>query len=206
MVDDDATDEDTDVAVDPTGTPTETTGTPPDTIAIRLRSPRLALPAAYCATNRFDAQFGVEEADAVVATWDQLATGETLFERVESCTDAALEFDYDDEQVGPVQSHVLEPSDGVRVVLTAGSPDFSATDREVAKNGCPSSLHYSVTRLLAHEMGHGLGFPHSCEQGDPCADDDAANALMFWVTPLNCAPTRTSDWDAAALSLALGSN
>ncbi len=32
-----------------------------------------------------------------------------------------------------------------------------------------------------HEVGHGLGMAHSCENGDPCADPVLRSATMFWA-------------------------
>ncbi len=32
-----------------------------------------------------------------------------------------------------------------------------------------------------HEIGHGLGMAHSCENGDPCADPVLRAATMFWA-------------------------
>ena len=40
--------------------------------------------------------------------------------------------------------------------------------------------HYSYMSTATHEIGHGLGLGHSCDDGEPCPDPIKRNATMYW--------------------------
>lgn len=172
---------------------------------IVLRSPRVALPATYCLTPAFDERFGRAEAETALAVWQDMVPDTTLFTAVEDCQDATVTFDSDETSKLLFQVQVANAVP-VTARLIAFSADMLITDAEVAKSGCPSALHASVSRLLARSMGLAIGIPPSCEAGEPCEDPDAQDALMHWVLPLNCAPTATSPWDEEAMALVAAAN
>lgn len=56
-----------------------------------------------------------------------------------------------------------------------------ATQADVV-SGCEQE--YNIEQVATHEFGHGLGYDHSCEQGEPCGDPDEAEAVMFWSSDI----------------------
>ncbi len=52
------------------------------------------------------------------------------------------------------------------------------TPEDVRAPGCFNVNSYQATGT--HEIGHGLGFGHSCEEGEACADAARRLATMFW--------------------------
>lgn len=54
--------------------------------------------------------------------------------------------------------------------------DF-ATPEGIAE-GCSEEI--SMLGVATHEIGHLYGMAHSCEQGDPCPEEDKLKATMYW--------------------------
>lgn len=51
-------------------------------------------------------------------------------------------------------------------------------NQEIA-NGCNSQ--YNLEQIALHEYGHGIGYAHSCEQGEACGDPAFIQAVMYWA-------------------------
>ncbi len=47
------------------------------------------------------------------------------------------------------------------------------------KQSCSGDV-YSIQSTATHEVGHGLGMGHSCDDGESCRDTSLANATMYW--------------------------
>lgn len=69
--------------------------------------------------------------------------------------------------------YAIEDSD----IVFNNDVDFGTTE-DILAGIC--SGESSIEAVATHEVGHLWGFAHSCEDGDPCSDDDQYNATMYW--------------------------
>lgn len=74
-----------------------------------------------------------------------------------------------------------------------------ATAEEIDDGDCPSGGQ-SIEWVMTHEVGHGWGLGHSCDDptddadfakplGESCDPPEKANAVMFWTAPGTCTPS-----------------
>lgn len=69
------------------------------------------------------------------------------------------------------------------------------TDEAVAAGTCTDELN--VDLVLRHELGHVLGLPHTCDEGETCTDEAAQRAVMYWSFP----PCDAHTWNDADVAL-----
>jgi hypothetical protein len=67
------------------------------------------------------------------------------------------------------------------------------TPEEIADPGCFGRLDFVGT--TSHEIGHGLGLGHSCDNGEPCEEPVLRQALMFWTAAGACSDARQGPKD-----------
>lgn len=113
----------------------------------------------------------------------------------------------------PLDVVQVKDCDEADVVFLAGDPsegtdcgpnqacEIRVPSPDVFDTTCPDE---SLMRYLAYNTGIVLGLQASCEDGDECSDESAANALMHWATPSLCLPPLPTADDFEALSSLYG--
>jgi PKD repeat protein len=138
------------------------------------------------------------------AHWDQVRCSPLGGEYAGSVVDAAtsgfgnpdmtvLTFDYpgrDELGSGPLAATVTHSSS--TILQHAGQNFYRATAMNIIYNegilwGAPDDIEspscagaFDFVGVSTHEIGHGFGLGHSCDDGEPCEDPVLRGATMFW--------------------------
>ena len=80
------------------------------------------------------------------------------------------------DQVLPFNGTTFYETTSMNVIYNSGpvwgSPDY------IASPGCFG--RHSYLGVSTHEVGHGFGLGHSCDDGEPCPDPILRTATMYW--------------------------
>ena len=60
-----------------------------------------------------------------------------------------------------------------------------------------------IQSVAVHEIGHGLGFAHSCESGESCGDPELRNSIMYWQEG-PCQILNADAWDEKMDAISYG--
>lgn len=104
----------------------------------------------------------------------------------------------DPDDVLPDGAVLVTSTDGTTTTITLNDTPFSS-DAEVAAGYCVDTFNLDL--LLAHALGDWLGLPHTCDEGEACADPAAQTAVMYWaIGPCDLRSLNAADealmWDA----------
>lgn len=74
---------------------------------------------------------------------------------------------------------------------------------DIDEPGC--SGQYDMEGVALHELGHGIGYGHTCEQDEACPDTDKRSSVMYWsVGPCDGDQREPNHWDLETHSIAYG--
>lgn len=77
------------------------------------------------------------------------------------------------------------------------------TPSDIDEPGC--SGQYDMQGVALHELGHGIGYAHTCEQDEACADSAKRSSVMYWsVGACDGGQREPNDWDLETHSIAYG--
>lgn len=137
-----------------------------------------------------------------------------------SNNETILTFDHDgrdDLQAGPLAATVTHASG--EVVSHSGQNFFRTTAMNIIYNegltwGTPEDTAspdcagaFDFLGVTTHEIGHGFGLGHSCDDGETCDDAILRSATMYWsVSSCNGSQAEPNEDDTAGINAIYGIN
>ena len=75
---------------------------------------------------------------------------------------------------GTIYAHAIDSD-----IMFNDQVDFG-THEEIAGGQCNNQTN--MRSVMLHEIGHQLGMGHSCDEFEPCTDQDLLGAVMYWTS------------------------
>ena len=137
--------------------------------------------------------------------WGQDGVSAIVFEESDYCSGATIAFNIrsynanTEDLNGHTWREIYETD-------TSFCQDFDfGTPAEVDSPACVNQMDMQSTAL--HEMGHGIGYNHSCESFDACGDPELQGSTMYWSSGTCDGSTRypnSFDLETHSISYGLG--